>query len=254
MEALSNHVPVCRDPFRGSWSRQGHPSGAPGRNHGYAPHLHRETCSEPILARARPLGEKARAFMDQGELVPDELVLEMLFDRVAKEDCAKGYLLDGFPRTLGQAEALGHRLGELEAHGGKYRCAGRGHRKAHRGQALLQRLRNDLSLVLPPAPKRRDLRQVLWDIDPAQGRHEGSCAHAPTRISRERPNLWLITTHSRSGLCTVDGQNAPDDVFIASLACLGVNPVEQEAMQSDSSHSSADRDARKGAQGGGATR
>ena len=56
------------------------------------------------------LGQRAKEFMDAGRLVPDELVLEMLFDRVSKKDCAQGYLLDGFPRTLPQAEALAARL------------------------------------------------------------------------------------------------------------------------------------------------
>jgi len=56
------------------------------------------------------LGRRAQEFMDAGKLVPDDLVLEMLFDRVAKKDCARGYLLDGFPRTLPQAEALAGRL------------------------------------------------------------------------------------------------------------------------------------------------
>ena len=52
------------------------------------------------------LGRKAKGFMDAGQLVPDELVLDMLFDHVAKPACAGGYILDGFPRTLPQAEAL----------------------------------------------------------------------------------------------------------------------------------------------------
>jgi adenylate kinase len=57
-----------------------------------------------------PLGRKAQEFMDAGKLVPDDLVLEMLFDRVAKKDCARGYLLDGFPRTVAQADELTKRL------------------------------------------------------------------------------------------------------------------------------------------------
>ncbi len=60
--------------------------------------------------KGTPLGKRAQEFMDQGKLVPDELVLEMLFERVARADCARGYLLDGFPRTLPQAEALEKRL------------------------------------------------------------------------------------------------------------------------------------------------
>jgi adenylate kinase len=57
-----------------------------------------------------PLGQRAKEFMDRGQLVPDELVLEMLFDRIGRKDCAGGYLLDGFPRTLTQAQALEGRL------------------------------------------------------------------------------------------------------------------------------------------------
>lgn len=56
------------------------------------------------------LGHKAKAFMNQGKLVPDDLVLDMLFDRVSQEDCKQGYLLDGFPRTIPQAESFDRSL------------------------------------------------------------------------------------------------------------------------------------------------
>lgn len=52
------------------------------------------------------LGLKAKAYMDKGELVPDELTVSILLDRVAKEDCSRGYILDGYPRTIPQAEVL----------------------------------------------------------------------------------------------------------------------------------------------------
>ena len=52
------------------------------------------------------LGRKAKAFMDRGELVPDELVIELVKERVKQPDCAKGYLFDGFPRTIEQADAM----------------------------------------------------------------------------------------------------------------------------------------------------
>ncbi len=52
------------------------------------------------------LGSQAKGYMDAGELVPDELVIGMLKERIAKEDCANGFILDGFPRTLEQARAL----------------------------------------------------------------------------------------------------------------------------------------------------
>lgn len=60
------------------------------------------------------LGKKAKGFMDAGKLVPDEVVLEMLFDRVSQPDTAHGYLLDGFPRTVAQAEALDKALGDTK--------------------------------------------------------------------------------------------------------------------------------------------
>jgi adenylate kinase len=52
------------------------------------------------------LGKKAKEFMDAGRLVPDELLLNMMENRLQQEDCKKGYLLDGFPRTIPQAEGL----------------------------------------------------------------------------------------------------------------------------------------------------
>lgn len=77
------------------------------------PHISTGDLFRANLAGGTALGDRARSFMDQGELVPDELVLEMLFDRVSQEDCQPGYLLDGFPRTIAQAEALEARLGDL---------------------------------------------------------------------------------------------------------------------------------------------
>ena len=53
-----------------------------------------------------PAGKKAKEFVDSGALVPDEVVIEMVNDRLKQEDCANGYILDGFPRTVPQAEAL----------------------------------------------------------------------------------------------------------------------------------------------------
>jgi adenylate kinase len=63
-----------------------------------------------ILRRAvkegTPLGRKAKSFMDQGQLVPDEVVIEIIDERLRASDCSPGFILDGFPRTIAQAEAL----------------------------------------------------------------------------------------------------------------------------------------------------
>jgi adenylate kinase len=53
-----------------------------------------------------PLGEQVRQFLDGGRLVPDDLVVALVADRISREDCARGFVLDGFPRTVAQAEAL----------------------------------------------------------------------------------------------------------------------------------------------------
>lgn len=53
-----------------------------------------------------PLGKQAQAYMDKGELVPDELVIALVQDRLKQDDCKNGFLLDGFPRTVFQAEAM----------------------------------------------------------------------------------------------------------------------------------------------------
>ena len=58
------------------------------------------------MANGTELGMKAKKYMDEGALVPDELILSIVADRVAQPDCAKGFILDGVPRTIPQAEAL----------------------------------------------------------------------------------------------------------------------------------------------------
>ncbi len=74
------------------------------------PHVSTGDLFRENLSKGTPLGQKARGFMEVGQLVPDDLVLEMLFSRVAAPDCQEGYLLDGFPRTRPQAEAFARRL------------------------------------------------------------------------------------------------------------------------------------------------
>jgi adenylate kinase len=63
--------------------------------------------------RGTELGRTASRYMDQGELVPDDVIIDMVLERLGEEDCAAGFVLDGFPRTVPQAEALEGRLEEL---------------------------------------------------------------------------------------------------------------------------------------------
>lgn len=74
------------------------------------PHISTGDLLRSNIKEGTELGKTAKGYMDQGKLVPDALILDMLFARVAKEDCQKGYILDGFPRTLAQAKAYDERL------------------------------------------------------------------------------------------------------------------------------------------------
>ncbi|MGI6106544.1 MAG: adenylate kinase [Lachnospiraceae bacterium] len=70
------------------------------------PHISTGDIFRANLREGTELGKKAKVYMDRGELVPDELTTDLLIDRVGKDDCRNGYILDGFPRTIAQAESL----------------------------------------------------------------------------------------------------------------------------------------------------
>jgi adenylate kinase len=70
------------------------------------PHISTGDIFRANIKNATELGTKAKAFMDQGLLVPDELVVDLVADRIQQEDCVEGFILDGFPRTIPQATSL----------------------------------------------------------------------------------------------------------------------------------------------------
>ena len=76
------------------------------------PHISTGDIFRANIKNGTELGKKAKAFMDEGKLVPDSLTLELIMDRFKADDCANGYVLDGFPRTIAQAEALTASLAE----------------------------------------------------------------------------------------------------------------------------------------------
>lgn len=77
------------------------------------PHISTGDIFRANIKGGTELGMKAKAFMDQGQLVPDEITIEMLLDRIKETDCENGYVLDGFPRTIPQAESLTKALTDL---------------------------------------------------------------------------------------------------------------------------------------------
>ena len=74
------------------------------------PHISTGDIFRANIKNGTELGQKAKSYMDQGLLVPDELVVDLVVDRVKADDCKNGYVLDGFPRTIPQAEALENAL------------------------------------------------------------------------------------------------------------------------------------------------
>ena len=77
------------------------------------PHVSTGDIFRANIKNGTELGKEAKKYMDQGLLVPDELTVKILLDRVAQDDCKNGYVLDGFPRTIPQAEALDKALAEF---------------------------------------------------------------------------------------------------------------------------------------------
>ena len=77
------------------------------------PHISTGDIFRANIKNGTELGKKAKEYMDKGLLVPDELTVQLLLDRVANEDCKNGYVLDGFPRTIPQADVLDSELTKL---------------------------------------------------------------------------------------------------------------------------------------------
>jgi len=77
------------------------------------PHISTGDIFRANIKNGTELGKKAKTYMDQGLLVPDELVCDLVVDRVQQDDCKNGYILDGFPRTIPQAESLDAALAAL---------------------------------------------------------------------------------------------------------------------------------------------
>ena len=77
------------------------------------PHISTGDIFRANIKNGTELGKKAKQYMDQGALVPDELTCDLVMDRIQQDDCKNGFVLDGFPRTISQAEALDAALGKI---------------------------------------------------------------------------------------------------------------------------------------------
>lgn len=170
------------------------------------------------------LGQRAKEFMDAGDLVPDEVTIAMVRDRLAQPDAGDGFLLDGFPRTTGQAEVLSGMLPEL-GHGGL--------------DAVLELVVEDEEVVRRLAG-RRTCRScgTVWHVDFDPPEVEGTCDDDGgalfqrdddrEQVVRHRLDVYheqtepLVGWYRERGLLTgVDATGPVEDVTERALAALG---------------------------------
>lgn len=173
------------------------------------------------LKQGTQLGSQAKQYMEEGHLVPDDLVVDMLFDRVQRADCREGYLLDGYPRTLHQAEVLEERLVSdipmqvlelevsdesiVERASGRLLCDRCGH---------IQHEKFSPPVVAGVCDACGGTLRQREDDRPEVVRNRLAVYHDQTQPLSEY-------YRKRDMLCVVDGSKTPDDVYEACLACLG---------------------------------
>lgn len=187
------------------------------------PHISTGDIFRANIKNGTELGKKAKTYMDAGGLVPDELVCDLVADRIAQDDCKAGFILDGFPRTIPQAEALDAAVKKLglevdyavdievpdeniiERMGGRRACVGCG--------ATYHIVYN--------APKTENVCDncggslILRDDDkPETVKHRLDVYHEQTQP--------LIDYYQKQGkLLTVDGTKSLEDVFASIIEKLG---------------------------------
>ena len=187
------------------------------------PHISTGDIFRANIKEGTELGKKAKSYMDQGQLVPDELTLELIMDRFQNPDCKNGYVLDGFPRTIPQAEALTEAL-------------------AKKGETIDYAINvevPDENIINRMGGRRACLAcGSTYHIVYAPTRVEGICDRCGEKLVlrdddkpetvKNRLNVYhnqtqpLIEYYTKQGkLAEVDGTQSMEDVFNAIVKILG---------------------------------
>ena len=190
------------------------------------PHVSTGDLFREHLGTGSSIGLKAKEYMDGGQLVPDEVVLDMLAERVAKPDCEVGYLLDGFPRTLPQAESLDARLHSDD------RVVVLALEVAD--ETIIRRASGRLLCRSCGNIHHRDFKPPGAEgvCDACGGELYQRSDDAPEVVKErlavyEKQTAPLVAFYEEKGVLTrVDGERAPDEVFDALQAVLAERGVE----------------------------
>jgi len=167
------------------------------------PHLSTGDMLRQAIAEGTSLGKLVKSYMDQGSLVPDPLVVGIVGERLEQPDCRTGYMLDGFPRTIGQAQSLDQYLDD-------------------QGEKL--------DLVLELSVPEPILHSRLLDRarQMAQPRNDDRAEAIPRRLMLYRSQTEPLLDYYRDrGICReIDGVGSPDEVFSRITDCV-------DSMRSD---------------------
>jgi adenylate kinase len=195
------------------------------------PHISTGDILRAQVAEGTELGEQARRYMDAGELVPDDVIIGMIIERLAEDDARDGFLLDGFPRNAQQAEALSEALGSME----------------RRLTAVLLIEVPDEDVVQRLAGRRVCVKNPshIYHVDFDPPKHEGVCDQDGARLIqrdddkeetiRRRLEVYhtqtepLIDYYDRAGLLRrFDGRRSPDEVHARIRATVATLRLEEQ--------------------------
>ena len=187
------------------------------------PHVSSGDLFRDNIKRGTDLGKKAKKFMDQGALVPDDVTIAMISDRLADPDATDGVILDGFPRTRAQAEALDKMLAKkggavaaalyidveraelIKRLSGRWICSKQSDHVYH-------------EIAKPP------LKAGVCDVDgaPLVQRDDDKPATVAARLEKQLPPMFEVVDYyaDRGVLNTVEGDNPMEAVTIALLHCI----------------------------------
>ena len=147
------------------------------------------------VASGSPIGQRAKALMAKGELVPDDVVIEIVRDRLARVDCKPGFVLDGFPRTRAQAQALD---GILRDHG-----------------------RDKLRVVALTVADEELRRRILAR---GEGRADDTPETVAKRLEVYRRDTQPVLEHYAAQVVKIDGMGSMDDITARILSALADQP------------------------------